>query len=246
MLVPQQAVVDVDNVVNDDVVADDVPAVDVEPTLPSPSPTTTPPPPQELPSTSQQKKIAQALKILKLKKRARKLKKKKKLKALGLQRLKKVETTKRIESSADTGRLGESQAKVYHIDLEHADKVLSMHDDVEEPTELQEVIEMVTTAKLITKVLTAATATISVAAPITAATIIAAPSAAKRRKGVVIRDPDETADKQDGIFISHDKYVAEILKKFGLTEKPLHKDPDGEDVDVHTYRSMIGSLMYLT
>nr|GEW18646.1 uncharacterized mitochondrial protein AtMg00810-like [Tanacetum cinerariifolium] len=32
--------------------------------------------------------------------------------------------------------------------------------------------------------------------------------------------------KQDGIFISHDKYVAEILKKFGLTEKPLHKDPD--------------------
>nr|GEV82054.1 retrotransposon protein, putative, Ty1-copia subclass [Tanacetum cinerariifolium] len=30
------------------------------------------------------------------------------------------------------------------------------------------------------------------------------------------------------------------------TDKPLLKDPDGEDVDVHTYRSMIGSLMYLT
>nr|GEU73425.1 reverse transcriptase domain-containing protein [Tanacetum cinerariifolium] len=55
----------------------------------------------------------------------------------------------------------------------------------------------------------------------------------------------------------HDKYVAEILRKFGLTdrksastpidtEKPLLKDPDGEDVDVHTYRSMIGSFMYLT
>nr|GEW13123.1 hypothetical protein [Tanacetum cinerariifolium] len=54
-----------------------------------------------------------------------------------------------------------------------------------------------------------------------------------------------------------DKYVAEILKKFRLTkgksastpigtEKPLLKDPDGEDVDVHIYRSMIGSLMYLT
>nr|GEV31467.1 putative reverse transcriptase domain-containing protein [Tanacetum cinerariifolium] len=63
--------------------------------------------------------------------------------------------------------------------------------------------------------------------------------------------------KQDGIFISHDKYVAKILRKFGLTarksasspidtKKPLLKDPDGEDVDVHTYRSMIGSLMYLT
>nr|GEV85420.1 ribonuclease H-like domain-containing protein [Tanacetum cinerariifolium] len=54
-----------------------------------------------------------------------------------------------------------------------------------------------------------------------------------------------------------DKYVAEILRKFELTdeksastpidtEKPLLKDLDGEDVDVHTYRSMIGSLMYLT
>nr|GFB91308.1 hypothetical protein [Tanacetum cinerariifolium] len=30
------------------------------------------------------------------------------------------------------------------------------------------------------------------------------------------------------------------------TEKPLLKDPDGKDVDVHTYRSMIGSLIYLT
>nr|GEY97425.1 putative ribonuclease H-like domain-containing protein [Tanacetum cinerariifolium] len=63
--------------------------------------------------------------------------------------------------------------------------------------------------------------------------------------------------KKDGIFISQDKYIAEILRKFGLTkgksastpidtEKPLLKDHDGEDVDVHTYRSMIGSLMYLT
>nr|GEY59142.1 putative ribonuclease H-like domain-containing protein [Tanacetum cinerariifolium] len=52
--------------------------------------------------------------------------------------------------------------------------------------------------------------------------------------------------KKDGIFISQDKYVAEILRKFRLTEgksastpidtgKPLLKDPDGEDVDVHTY-----------
>nr|GEV33593.1 hypothetical protein [Tanacetum cinerariifolium] len=30
------------------------------------------------------------------------------------------------------------------------------------------------------------------------------------------------------------------------TKKPLLKDPDGEDVDVHTYMSIIGSLMYLT
>nr|GEV07911.1 uncharacterized mitochondrial protein AtMg00810-like [Tanacetum cinerariifolium] len=30
------------------------------------------------------------------------------------------------------------------------------------------------------------------------------------------------------------------------TQKPLLKDEDGEEVDVHSYRSMIGSLMYLT
>nr|GEY67149.1 hypothetical protein [Tanacetum cinerariifolium] len=67
----------------------------------------------------------------------------------------------------------------------------------------------------------------------------------------------QVKQKPDEIFIIHDKYVAEILRKFGLTdrksastpidtEKPLLKDPDGEDLDVHTYRSMIGSLMYLT
>nr|GEW91751.1 retrovirus-related Pol polyprotein from transposon TNT 1-94 [Tanacetum cinerariifolium]GEY42226.1 retrovirus-related Pol polyprotein from transposon TNT 1-94 [Tanacetum cinerariifolium] len=67
----------------------------------------------------------------------------------------------------------------------------------------------------------------------------------------------QVKQKEDGIFINQDKYVAEILKKFGLTEgksastpidteKPLLKDPNGEDVDVHIYKSMIGSLMYLT
>nr|GEX67640.1 putative ribonuclease H-like domain-containing protein [Tanacetum cinerariifolium] len=30
------------------------------------------------------------------------------------------------------------------------------------------------------------------------------------------------------------------------TQKPLLKDEDGEEVDVYMYRSMIGSLMYLT
>nr|GEV12199.1 uncharacterized mitochondrial protein AtMg00810-like [Tanacetum cinerariifolium] len=71
-------------------------------------------------------------------------------------------------------------------------------------------------------------------------------------------DPDHpNKRKKDEIFISHDKYVVEILRKFRLTdgksastpidtEKPLLKDPDGKDVDVYTYRSMIGSLMYLT
>nr|GEV22906.1 hypothetical protein [Tanacetum cinerariifolium] len=63
--------------------------------------------------------------------------------------------------------------------------------------------------------------------------------------------------REDGIFISQDKYVVEILKKFDFmslktagtsieTKKPLVKDAESANVDVHLYRSMIGSLMYLT
>ncbi|GJR98239.1 putative ribonuclease H-like domain-containing protein [Tanacetum coccineum] len=67
----------------------------------------------------------------------------------------------------------------------------------------------------------------------------------------------QVKQKSDGIFISQDKYVAEILKKFDFasvktastpieTQKPLVKDEEASDVDVHLYRSMIGSLMYVT
>nr|GEV57418.1 putative ribonuclease H-like domain-containing protein [Tanacetum cinerariifolium] len=81
------------------------------------------------------------------------------------------------------------------------------------------------------------------------------------------KDADEAPGKGDeglqinqkdvGIFISHDKYVANILKKFDFTtvkttstpiepNKALIKDAEAKDVDVHLYRSMIGILMYLT
>ncbi|GJT10312.1 putative ribonuclease H-like domain-containing protein [Tanacetum coccineum] len=73
----------------------------------------------------------------------------------------------------------------------------------------------------------------------------------KRDKGLQVKQ------KENRIFISQDKYVTEILKKFSFidvktastpmeTQKLLLKDEDGEEVDVHLYRSMIGSLMYLT
>nr|GEY37542.1 ribonuclease H-like domain-containing protein [Tanacetum cinerariifolium] len=66
----------------------------------------------------------------------------------------------------------------------------------------------------------------------------------------------QVKQKEDGIFISQDKYVAKILNKFRFTEvktantpmetqKPLLKDKDGEEGDVYMYRLMIGSLMYL-
>nr|GEV89194.1 hypothetical protein [Tanacetum cinerariifolium] len=73
------------------------------------------------------------------------------------------------------------------------DAEIEENDDKLEPTELKEVVEVVTTAKLMTKVVTAASATIIAATTITAATLTVASSAARRRKGVVIRDPEETA-----------------------------------------------------
>nr|GEX13219.1 putative ribonuclease H-like domain-containing protein [Tanacetum cinerariifolium] len=67
----------------------------------------------------------------------------------------------------------------------------------------------------------------------------------------------QVKQKKEDIFISQDTYVAAILKKFGFfkvkttstpmeTQKPLLKDEDRKEVDAHIYRSMIGSLMYLT
>ncbi|GKC96626.1 hypothetical protein Tco_1162068, partial [Tanacetum coccineum] len=67
----------------------------------------------------------------------------------------------------------------------------------------------------------------------------------------------QVKQKDDGIFISQDKYTVDILKKFDFvtvkkastsieTNKALLKDEEVDDVDVYLYRSMIGSLMYLT
>ncbi|GKA67491.1 putative ribonuclease H-like domain-containing protein [Tanacetum coccineum] len=61
----------------------------------------------------------------------------------------------------------------------------------------------------------------------------------------------QVKQKEDGIFISQDKYVAEILKKFDFmsvktastpieTHKPLVKDEEAANVDVHLYRYLKG------
>nr|GEX09376.1 hypothetical protein [Tanacetum cinerariifolium] len=76
-------------------------------------------------------------------------------------------------------------------------------------------------------------------------------------KDLVVYRMDVKSDFLYGKIEEEDKYVAEILKKYGFsevknastpmeTQKPLLKDEDGKEVDVHIYRSMIGLLMYLT
>nr|GFB07766.1 hypothetical protein [Tanacetum cinerariifolium] len=76
----------------------------------------------------------------------------------------------------------------------------------------------VTTAKLITEVVTVASATITGATtPLTATAITTAPSAARRRKGVVIRDPKETATPSN---IIHSEPKSKDTGKGIMVEEP--------------------------
>nr|GEU56697.1 putative ribonuclease H-like domain-containing protein [Tanacetum cinerariifolium] len=214
-------------------------------------------------------KIAQALEITKLKRRVKKLEKRNKVKVLKLKRMIAkmdqdadvvLEDDKEVtddvkdvqddidESAQDQERKAESQTEIYKIDLEHANKVLSMQEDESEPAEVQEVVDVVTTAKIITKVVTV----VILAATLTAAPsrVTAAPS--RRKKGVVIRDPQEESttstikpaetkskDKGKGILVEEPK----PLKKQAQIEKDekyareleveLNKNIDWDEVIDH-------------
>nr|GEV50177.1 putative ribonuclease H-like domain-containing protein [Tanacetum cinerariifolium] len=78
----------------------------------------------------------------------------------------------------------EAQAKAYNLDLQHAEKVFSMHDiDEEEPAEVEEVLEA---------------------------------SAPKRRRGVLIQDPEETTTS----VIVHSEVQSKDKGKGILIEEP--------------------------
>jgi hypothetical protein len=62
---------------------------------------------------------------------------------------------------------------------------------------------------------------------------------------------------KNGIFVYQDKYIKDMLKKFGMedakdiitpmgTNGSLDSDASGNMVDQTMYRSMIGSLLYVT
>nr|GEW06226.1 hypothetical protein [Tanacetum cinerariifolium] len=151
----------------------------------------------------EQDKIAQAIKITKLKQRVRRLEKKRQFKTSGGciqtgEKITELDANENVtleavdaEVAMDAevqGRLLESQAKVYHLDLEHVEKVLSM----------QEVVITATTL-------------------ITAAQVPKA-SAPRRRRGLILQDPGEAVtaseivhsevkskDKGKGILIEEPK-----------------------------------------
>nr|GEV14610.1 retrotransposon protein, putative, unclassified [Tanacetum cinerariifolium] len=178
-------------------------------------------------------KVAQALEITKLKKRVKKMEKRNKGRMIAevdadadvvledvkeaVDEAKEVAEDAKVNESVDIqGRKAKSQVEIYKIDLDHANKFLSMQEDETKPDEVQEVVDVVTTTKLITKVITAASETITVAntnitaaeaqvpTTTTAVTLIDAPARvtaapSRRRKGVVIKDPEEDGENLDKI-----------------------------------------------
>nr|GEY01604.1 hypothetical protein [Tanacetum cinerariifolium] len=102
----------------------------------------------------EQDKIAQAIKITKLKQRVKRgciLTRGKIAELDADEDVTLVDAEEDINADVQ-GRLAEYQVKVYHLDLQHAEKVLSMQDtDEAEHVEVEEVIEAVTTAKLMTE-----------------------------------------------------------------------------------------------
>nr|GEY05460.1 hypothetical protein [Tanacetum cinerariifolium] len=201
----------------------EVPTVVEEQSIPSPIPPTQPPqPPQDIPSTSQVQQTPpqspqeqppspqpqplpqpqQAAEFLMIENEGEETGEEEQGESVKAQKV--TEEAKADESAQDQGRQAESQAEIYKIDMDHANKVLSIQGDETEPVEVQEVVDVVTTAKLITGLVTAASETVTTAsaiittaeAQVPAATLTAAPARvaaapSRRRKGVVIRDPEE-------------------------------------------------------
>nr|GEW13960.1 hypothetical protein [Tanacetum cinerariifolium] len=115
---------------------------------------------------------------------------------------KKGEEAKVVESAQVQGRQAESHAEIYKIDMDHANKVLSMQEDESEPAEV---------------------ATIPIVEPkVLAAPVRVAAAPNRRRNGAVIRDPKEESTTSEIIPTktkSKDKGKGILVKE----PKPLKK-----------------------
>nr|GEW43971.1 hypothetical protein [Tanacetum cinerariifolium] len=163
-------------------------------------------------SNLEQDKITQAIEITKLKQRRMHPNKGEIAELDANKDVTLEEVDAKVTMDADVqGRLAESQAKVYHLDLEHAENFISMQDtDETEPAKVEEVIEVVIAAKLMTEVVTTAATTITVAQ-------VPKASAPRRRRGVIIQDPEETATAS---VIVHSEVKSKDKGKGILIEEP--------------------------
>nr|GEV37479.1 hypothetical protein [Tanacetum cinerariifolium] len=228
----------------------EVPIVTEEPSIPSPTPPTLiPQPSQDIHLTSQVQPTPQQ--SPQLKRRVKTLERRNKVRVLKLKRMQRVETSQRVKTSDETvmddvsnheriiAKMDDDADVVLEDVKEAVDEAKEVAEDAKEdktdPVEVQEVVDVVTTAKLITKVVTASSETITAASVIitaakaqvpaatTAVTLTVAPARvaaapSRRRKGVVIRDHKEESttstiipaktkskDKGKGILVEEPK-----------------------------------------
>nr|GEY19163.1 hypothetical protein [Tanacetum cinerariifolium] len=173
---------------------------------------------------------AQKLVIIKLKERVKRLEKANIIKSSKLRHLRKVGTSRRVESFDDIEDVFNKWMMIDDMDMNEGIELVK--DAEEDDSKVQEVVEVVTTAKLITEVVTAAASQVSASStttPVASAIIptakpsilAAAPTVVatytRRRKGVIFRDlkeelplktPAETPkvkDKGKGILVETPK-----------------------------------------
>nr|GFB55368.1 hypothetical protein [Tanacetum cinerariifolium] len=193
-------------------------------------------------------------KIVISKARVKRLERANQVKSSKLRRLRKVRASRRIESSDDMkdvfnqGRMINDMDKdegielIYHLDLDHSSKVLSMQED---DSDVQEVVEVVTTAKLITDVVivasqvSVASVTISAAKPsILAAALTVVAAYTRRRKGVIIRDPEEelslkTPVENPKVKDKGKEYARKLHEEINRDHEEIKKDIDWDAVIDH-------------
>nr|GEU48680.1 hypothetical protein [Tanacetum cinerariifolium] len=196
--------------------------------IPSPLPHAILSPSQEPSSPPQQQQkndnATQKLEIVQLKARVKKLEKANKIKSSKLRRLRKVEASRRVESSDDMEDVFNQGRMIDDMD---------MNEGIELVKDAEEVVEVVTTGKHITEVVTAAALQVSAASitiPAASATIPAAkpsiPAAAptvvsvytKRRKGVIIRDPKEELSLKTPTELQNNPHY--IKRYQGMKKRP--------------------------
>nr|GEX23389.1 hypothetical protein [Tanacetum cinerariifolium] len=141
-----------------------------------------------------------------------------------------IELVKHADIAESEGRhaeQAEKQAEIYNLDLDHSSKVLNMQED---DSEVQEVVEVVTTAKLITDVVTATALQVSAASttiPAASATIPAAaptvtPKVKDKGKGIMVETP-KPMKKKDQIELD-----AEYARKL---HEEINRDTFNKDID---------------
>nr|GEZ32517.1 hypothetical protein [Tanacetum cinerariifolium] len=138
-----------------------------------------------------------------------------------------METDEGIELEVDQkkdvkvkGRHADTQAEIYNIDLDHSSKVLSMQED----TEVQEAVEVVTTAKLITEVVTAAASTPISAAKPKVLKIDAAPAiSTRKRKGVPMKKKEQVEMDAEYAKKLQEELNKEHEEAYNINETPAQK-----------------------